>query len=534
MPMKTNELQEQKILLQITNAIIAHRTREGLFKEIVNVLHPIFSFDRISILLNQPGEENWDFFSPPIGVEVLGFQQEVVPIKAVIIPLQAMQEKRTVIAELARQSDDPQIRPFLEAGLQWVICAPLMMRDSVIGTVQVCYKQRPNFMLDNIAFFEKVARQLSLVIDNMLAYEKLQSVKDVLAEERQYLKRELDLFGESREIVYDSPIMSSLMNTVMDAARTDTTILLTGETGTGKDLIARTIHKASGRSRNTFFKLNCAALVPTLIESELFGHEKGSFTGATAKKIGRFELADNSTLFLDEISELPLNTQAKLLQVLQDGKFERVGGAETIKTDVRIIAATNKDLARLVQEYKFREDLYYRLNIFPVAVPPLRERKEDIPLLGKHFMDKFCSKLNRIRPHFLQGALDLLVRYPWPGNVRELENFMERIIILKSNKLVTEDDLRPILNVDKERDMQMASLEEKEKSPPANGLSRDKDQVVQIASLSAMEKQHISNVLKRTKGVIAGPNGAARLLHMKRSTLLYRMKKLGINPGEYK
>lgn len=532
--MKSNELQEQKILLQITNAIIAHRTREGLFKEIVNLLHPIFSFDRISILLNQPGEDNWDFFSPPIGVEVPGFQQEVVPIKAVSIPLQAMKGKKTVIAELVRQSDDPKIRPFLEAGLQWVICAPLMMRDSVIGTVQVCYKERPNFMLDNIEFFEKVARQLSLVIDNMLAYEKLQSVKDVLAEERQYLKRELDLFGESREIVYASPIMSSLMNTVMDAARTDTTILLTGETGTGKDLIARTIHQASGRSRNTFFKLNCAALVPTLIESELFGHEKGSFTGATAKKIGRFELADSSTLFLDEISELPLNTQAKLLQVLQDGKFERVGGAETIKADVRIIAATNKDLARLVQEYKFREDLYYRLNIFPVAVPPLRERKEDIPLLGKHFMDKFCSKLNRIRPHFLQGALDLLVRYPWPGNVRELENFMERIIILKSNKLVTEEDLRPILNVDKERDMHIASLEEKETSLAAGRFITDKDQDEKLTSLSEMEKQHISNVLKKTRGIIAGPNGAARILHMKRSTLLYRMKKLGINPVEYK
>jgi len=532
--MRTNELQEQKILLQITNAIIAHRTREGLFREIVNVLHPIFYFDRISILLNRPGEDNWDFFSPPIGVEVPGFQKEVVPIKAVSIPFQAMREKKTVIAELVHRLDDPPMKRFMEAGLQWIICAPLMMRDSVIGTAQVCYKQEPHFLLHNIEFFEKVARQLSLVIDNMLAYEKLQSVKDVLAEERQYLKRELDLFGESRSIVYASPIMRGLMNTVMDAARTDTTILITGETGTGKDLIARTIHKASGRSRNTFFKLNCAALVPTLIESELFGHEKGSFTGATAKKIGRFELANNSTLFLDEISELPLNTQAKLLQVLQDGKFERVGGAETIKTDVRIIAATNKDLARLVQEYKFREDLYYRLNIFPVAVPPLRERKEDIPLLGKHFMDKFCSKLNRIRPHFLQGSLDLLLRYPWPGNVRELENFMERIIILKSNKLVTEDDLKPILKVDTERDMHIASLEEQEKSPSANGLSMDKKQDGQIASLSEMERQHISNVLKRTKGIIAGPNGAASMLNMKRSTLLYRMKKLGINPGEYK
>jgi len=532
--MNTNELREQKILLQVTNAIIAHRTREGLFREIVNVLHPIFAFDRISILLNHPGEDRWDFFSPPIGIEVPGFPKEVVPIQDVTIPFQAMKEKKTVIAELARQSDDPQIRRFLEVGLQWIICAPLMMRDRVIGSVQVCYKERPGFLLDNIDLFEKVSRQVSLVIDNILAYEKLQSVKDVLAEERQYLKRELDRFGEEYEIVYASQIMRSLMNTLMDAARTDTTILLTGETGTGKDLIARTIHKVSGRSKNTFFKLNCAALVPTLIESELFGHEKGSFTGATAKKIGRFELANGSTLFLDEISELPLNTQAKLLQVLQDGKFERVGGSETIKTDVRIIAATNKDLARLVKEYKFREDLYYRLNIFPVNIPPLRERREDIPLLGKHFMDKFCSKLNRIRPHFLQGALDLLVSYSWPGNVRELENFMERIIILKSNKVVTEEDIRPLLNVDKEHDVQISSLQEMGKSPLSNAVTDDKGREVKLASLSEMEKQHIANVLRRTKGVIAGPNGAARILNMKRSTLIYRMKKQGIHPGEYK
>jgi formate hydrogenlyase transcriptional activator len=505
----TNELREQKILLQITNAIIAQRTREGLFREIVTVLHPIFAFDRISILLNRPGDDSWDFFSPPIGVEVPGLPKEVLSIKAITIPFQAMKEKKTVIAELSQLANNPEIKRFLEVGLQWVICAPLMMRDKVIGSVQVCYKERPNFLLDHVDFFEKVSRQLSLVIDNMLAYEKLQSVRDVLAEEKQYLKSELDRFGEEHEIVYARPIMSSLINTLMDAAKTDTTILITGETGTGKDLIARSIHNVSRRSKNTFIKLNCAALVPTLIESELFGHEKGSFTGATARKIGRFELAHNSTLFLDEISELPLNTQAKLLQVLQEGKFERVGGSETIKTDVRIIAATNKDLARLVKEHKFRDDLYYRLNIFPINIPPLRERREDIPLIGAHFMDKFCSKLNRIRPHFLQDALDLLVIYPWPGNVRELENFIERIIILKSNKPVTADDLRPILNV-------------------------AQDEEVTISSLRDMEKQHISNVLKRTKGVIAGRNGAARMLNMKRSTLMYRMKKLGIDPGEYK
>jgi len=504
-----NELRQQKILLQITNAIITQRTREGLFREITTALHPIFTFDHISILLNRPGEDSWNFFSPAIGVEVPGFPKEIFPMKGAKIPYQAMKERKTIIADLTHELNNPESKFLLEAGLQWFICAPLIMRDKVIGSVQLCYKERPQFLLNHIDFLEKVAQQLSLVIDNTLAYEKLQSIRDTLAEEKQYLKRELDLMEGSNEIVYASQAISRLMDIMVNVATTDTTILITGETGTGKDLIARTIHKLSSRSKNTFIKLNCAALVPTLIESELFGHEKGSFTGASARKIGRFELAHNSTLFLDEISELPLNTQAKLLQVLQEGKFERVGGAETIKTNVRIIAATNKDLSRLVKENKFREDLYYRLNIFPINVPPLRERTEDIPLLGAHFMDKFCAKLNRIRPHFLQDAVDLLINYPWPGNVRELENFIERIIILKSNKTVTADDLRPLLNKDKEHEIEISSLQE-------------------------MEKRHITNVLQRTKGVIAGPKGAAQILNIKRSTLMYRIKKLKINPLEYK
>jgi formate hydrogenlyase transcriptional activator len=504
-----NELRQQKILLQITNAIITQRTREGLFREITTALHPIFNFDHISILLDRPGEDSWDFFSPAIGVEVPGFPKEIFPMKGAKIPYQAMKERKTIIADLTHELNNPESKFLLAAGLQWFICAPLIMRDKVIGSVQLCYKEHPHFLLNHIDFLEKVAQQLSLVIDNTLAYEKLQSVRDILVEEKKYLKKELDLMGESNEIVYASHAISRLIDTIVNVATTDTTILITGETGTGKDLIARTIHKLSGRSKNTFIKLNCAALVPTLIESELFGHEKGSFTGASARKIGRFELAHNSTLFLDEISELPLNTQAKLLQVLQEGKFERVGGAETIKTNVRIIAATNKDLSRLVKENKFREDLYYRLNIFPINVPPLRERTEDIPLLGAHFMDKFCAKLNRIRPHFLQDAVDLLINYQWPGNVRELENFIERIIILKSNKTVTADDLRPLLNQDKEHEIEISSLQE-------------------------MEKRHILNVLKRTKGVIAGPNGAAQILNIKRSTLMYRIKKLKINPVEHK
>ena len=271
-------------------------------------------------------------------------------------------------------------------------------------------------------------------------------LRDSLVEEKSYLAREIETLKETQDILYACPAMEQLMKTVRNVAATDTTVLLTGETGTGKDLLARFIHRNSPRSSQTYIKVNCAALVPTLIESELFGHEKGAFTGAAARKIGRFEIADKSTLFLDEIGELPLTTQAKLLQVLQEREFERVGGTETIRTDVRIIAATNQNLRTMVVEKNFREDLFYRLNIFPVLVPPLRERREDIPLLGKFFADRFCAKLHRPRPHFDKSAVDVLLRYNWPGNVRELQNFIERVIILKSNQTLTGEDITPILN----------------------------------------------------------------------------------------
>jgi formate hydrogenlyase transcriptional activator len=249
--------------------------------------------------------------------------------------------------------------------------------------------------------------------------------------------------------------------------------------------------------------------VPTLIESELFGHEKGAFTGAAARKIGRFEIADKSTLFLDEIAELPLTTQAKLLQVLQEREFERVGGTETIRTDVRIIAATNQNLRTMVVEKNFREDLFYRLNIFPVLVPPLRERREDIALLGKFFADRFCAKLHRPRPHFDKSAVDVLLRYNWPGNVRELQNFIERVIILKSNQTLTGDDINPILN---------------------NSATQDDGAV----TLEDAERRHIEKALASCSGVLAGPRGAAAQLGVKRATLQYRMKKLGVQADTYR
>lgn len=507
MPIK--ELQKHQTILKINNAIINQRTRGGLFHEITNVLEPIFCFDRISILINQPGEDSWNYFSPARGVSIPGLPTDKLPITKGMIPYQAMSEKRTIIVDIPNEPQMAEAKPLLKAGLVWMICTPLINRGQVIGSVQLSYKDRLPLSKDEIDLFEKVSQQLAMAIDNMLAYEKLESLKDKLVEEKSYLKKKVDTMAGPENIIYASPLMSHLIDNIKNVASTDSTVLITGETGTGKDLIARNIHRLSKRRHNTFIKVSCAALVPTLIESELFGHEKGAFTGAISRKIGRFEIANDSTLFLDEISELPLNTQAKLLQVLQERKFERVGGSKTLSTNVRIIAASNQELNSLIKEKTFRDDLYYRLSTFPIHVPALRERKEDIPLLIDHFVNKSCSELNRISPHFDKDVIEALMDYHWPGNIRELENFIERIIILKSNQPITEKDVSSILRAPVEYGKEDSTLEE-------------------------VEKRHIEKILRKTQGVVGGANGAARILGLKRPTLQYRMKKLEINPSDYR
>ncbi len=493
------------LLLEVTNAIIRQRTRDGLFAAITEALQRLYSFDHISILLTQPGShDHWCFFSPALGLEIPGLPAKMFPVSQARTPLRAMQERRTVIVDLDDEPDNPENSFLRKAGLRWVISTPLIMWDTVIGSIQLCYVFDPALPLESVQLLEQAAQQIAIAIENMLAYERIESMSAQLQEEKSYLQREIATLTRENSLVYRSEAMAALMHTIENVASTDSTVFITGETGTGKDLVARSIHALSARRKNTFVKINCAALVPTLIESELFGHEKGAFTGASARRIGRFELASDSTLFLDEITELPLNLQAKLLQVLQEGTFERVGGTQTITTKARIIAATNQNMRCLVAEGKFRSDLYYRLNIFPIEIPPLRERKEDIPELGRYFGDLYCKSLNRPRPTLTTSAVERLVHYNWPGNVRELQNFIERVIILKSGQRVTDHDINMLLQLEQGDQGSETSLE-------------------------SVEKQHIEKVLRQTRGVIAGPHGAANLLGMKRGTLQYRIKKLGID-----
>ncbi|MCF8236179.1 MAG: sigma 54-interacting transcriptional regulator [Bacteroidales bacterium] len=337
----------------------------------------------------------------------------------------------------------------------------------------------------------------------LIEKEKIvRELKDKLQEETVYLQEEIKLTSNFEEIITKSPKFRKVLKDIEQVASTDSTVLIQGETGTGKELIARAIHNNSNRSGRALIKLNCAALAPELIESELFGHEKGAFTGAYNKKAGRFELADKGTIFLDEIGELPLNLQVKLLRVLQEGEFERLGGTKTLKTDVRVIAATNRNLEIAVEKGDFREDLYYRLNVFPVFVPPLRERKEDIPLLIHYFVKKYAAKTGRQIRETSEKVLKSLTEYNWPGNVRELENIIERAVVLcAGSRLIFGSWV------------------------PENKINSK----YEILTLEENERNHIIRALEATNWRVSGEKGAARLLDIKRTTLESRMKKLDIS-----
>jgi PAS domain S-box-containing protein len=329
-----------------------------------------------------------------------------------------------------------------------------------------------------------------------------------LQQQNVYLQEEIKAAHNFDEIVGRCPALVSVLQRVSKVAGTDSTVLITGETGTGKELIARAVHSASPRKGKPLIKLNCAALPTGLIESELFGHEKGAFTGATARKPGRFELADGGTLFLDEVGELPLDAQAKLLRVLQEREFERVGGTAPVRVDVRVIAATNRDLGAQVRDGRFRQDLYYRLNVFPVHLPPLRDRADDIPLLVRFFIAKFAGRMGKRIESVGKDTLELLAGYPWPGNIRELENVLERAVILADgHELEIDPDVLPVAG-----------------GVPESGPSGGGEQ-----SLVAVERDHILSVLRQTDWVIEGPGGAAKVLAMHPNTLRSRLKKLGIS-----
>lgn len=357
---------------------------------------------------------------------------------------------------------------------------------------------------EDLEFLEQVGRQVSVAVENVLAYQEISRLKDRLAREKLYLQDEIHTEHNFTEIIGESKALKRVLKQLETVASTDSTVLIQGETGTGKELIARAIHNLSGRRERTFVKLNCAAIPMGLLESELFGHERGAFTGAIAQKIGRFELAHQGTLFMDEVGDIPLELQAKLLRVLQEQEFERLGSTKTIKVNVRLVTATNRDLSRMIAEKEFRSDLYYRLNVFPISIPPLRERREDIPLLVRYFAQKYSRRMNKPIEAISSETMDALVSYDWPGNIRELENMIERAVILSQESTL------------------FVPLTELKFSTEAAPHHR-------VSTLESAEREHILRILNEANWVLAGPSGAAARLGMKRTTLQHKMKKLNIS-----
>jgi formate hydrogenlyase transcriptional activator len=383
---------------------------------------------------------------------------------------------------------------------------PLIGRSGVVGVLAALKRSERAFECDDIVFLEQVARQVAIAVENALEYEK--AIKDRDDETKHKLYLEEEVRAEFGKIVGESPALKTALDLVSLVAPTSSSVLITGETGTGKELIARAIHNLSGRRDRAFIKLNCAAIPLGLLESELFGHEKGAFTGAISQKTGRFELADKGTLFLDEVGDIPLELQAKLLRVLQEQEFERLGGTRTHKVDVRLIAATHRDLASMVKQLTFREDLYYRLKVFPIHIPHLRQRTEDIPQLVRHFVSIYAQRMDKSIDQIPRETMDALVRYRWPGNVRELQNFVERAVILSPHSVLR----APV-----------AELE-----PFSPRQKRD----LPMSGLAELERDHIVRALEASNWVVGGRNGAAARLGMKRTSLLYRMQKLGISRSE--
>src|ERR1700739_1065326 len=383
-----------------------------------------------------------------------------------------------------------------QAEVGTVCVLPLVSRSRVLGTFGVV-KFQDNAFTGDIEFLTQIANQVAIAVENTLAFGEIRGLRDKLAQEKLYLEDEIRSEMNFAQIVGNSASLRKILKRVETVAPTDSTVLIYGETGTGKELIARAIHDLSPRRSKPFVKLNCAAIPTGLMESELFGHEKGAFTGAIAQRIGRFEVADGGTIFLDEIGEIPLELQTKLLRVLQEREFERLGSSHTLRTDARLIAATNRDLEAMVEEQKFRSDLFFRLNVFPVQVPPLRQREGDIPYLVRHFAQQFSRRMNKVIETIPSPTLDALCRYHWPGNVRELQNVIERAVIISAGPALSVD----LADLNFSKTGREAGKTTSPKSPPANGALHD--------VLEQSEREQILKALEQCNWVVAGPNRGA-------------------------
>ena len=519
--------QRQHSLLEINNAIITNLTRDALFASAYEAMRRVVSFDRAGFLLYQPesnslkllsmeGELDSDFFR--VGKD---YDLEESGISAWVLEHQEVARR----GDLKREQQSPnEKRLVADESIQSYCVVPLVSMGKSIGTFALWSEAQNRYSESDAELLREVANQVALAIANMKSYEEIASLKARLEKENVYLQEEIRTEHNFEEIIGDSPSLRTLLRRVDQVAPTDSTVLIYGETGTGKELIARAIHDRSNRKNRPLVKVNCSAISAGLVESELFGHVKGAFTGAFERRIGRFELADGGTIFLDEVGELPLDTQVKLLRVLQEREFEPVGSNRSVRVDVRIICATNRNLEASIKAGTFRSDLYYRLNVFPLQVPPLRERRSDIEQLAKFFISRYARNLGKKITGISEAATQNLLSYSWPGNIRELQNVVERALILSTG---------PILDLDNDLTSISATPVLSEQPPEVPPVPSNADESP-MKTLHEVEREHILAVLQQTHGVIDGTNGAAKTLGMHPNTLRHRMEKLGIKRSAHR
>lgn len=507
-----HERDDYRILVDVTNAVLSKLDLDDLIGEISKEIHRFFKIDAISIVLCVDKTEQVTIYSTHYLQDGVVERQQYSVALAGTLSEQVMQSGEMLLLNL-KHSDrlaayERQLFDLWHEQIQTLCVLPLVFGNKTLGVLKLAQCQPDNFNAANLRVLQQIAERIAIAVDNALAYQEINRLKESLVHENLYLTEQINGnnpdFGE---IVGRSVVMSAVLKQVEMVAKSDCSVLILGETGTGKELIARAIHNLSERRDQRMVKMNCAVMPAGLLESDLFGHEKGAFTGATNQRMGRFELADKGTLFLDEVGEIPVELQPKLLRVLQEREFERVGGNKVISVDVRLIAATNRDLQQMVADREFRSDLFYRLNVFPIVIPPLRERPEDIPQLVKFLTYKIARRMKRTIDSIPAETLRLLSQMPWPGNVRELENVIERAVLLTRGT---------VLNL---------QLPELQYPVPSMALPVAKAEPSQPGE---DERQQIIRVLKETNGVVAGPRGAAQRLGLKRTTLLSRMKKWGI------
>jgi formate hydrogenlyase transcriptional activator len=494
-----------RTLTEISEAFLGCRDCEGLFRSLWDSLSTLIRFDFLLLILIDEKTRRARIEAMAGDIPASRLAGQDMPLDG--SPSAVVWETQEPLYIPDHETREHVFRPDLmeeirRYGVRGGLWVPLTTVRGRLGSMVFSSRQVDPYTPDDREFMQHIARHVAIAVENALAFEELEGFRRRVEDEKIYLEEEIRSEHRFNEIVGHSNALRHVLEQIRTAAPTDSTVLIQGETGTGKELVARAIHEFSRRSSGTFVKVNCSAIPAGLLESELFGHEKGAFTGAVAQRLGRFELANNGTLFLDEIGDLPLELQPKLLRVLQDGQFERLGGSRTLGSNTRLVAATNRDLRTLVAEQEFRTDLFYRLNVFPITIPPLRERREDIPVLVRYFVQDFSTKMRKPIQTISAEAMDALVSYSWPGNVRELRNVIERSVILTTGE-------RLFIPRDALADPQ-----------PGNSAS--------LLRMADAEKRHILDALKASKWIVGGPRGAAAILGLKRSTLQSRMQKLGI------